>query len=176
MNICRIVTTATLALLLVGTARAQSARDYFNELYNAGGLDHMADQYVCFDSSPELQTFFIFAKSDVLKQFLMDNGAFAKLPKSQQAGLNKGFLIVRGYDKGVALSTEQTYDKDGNTWVTERFDVQKAPMRMRLGITWETLRYKRAVEILNADSTMKSEVPRYGRCEVIPPDVRQKGN
>lgn len=100
MNIYRIVATAALALPLVRTGKAQSARDYFNELYKAGGLDRMADEYVCFDNSPELQTFFIFAKSDVLKQFLMDNGGFAKLPKSQQSVFSKGFLIVRGYHKG----------------------------------------------------------------------------
>ena len=163
MNLYRIATTAALALLLVPTGTAQSARDYFNELYKAGGLDRMADAYVCFDDSPELQTFFIFGKSDPLKKFLMDTGGFAKLSKNQQSVFNKGFLIVRGYDKGVALSNEEAYSKDGDTWVSDTFDVQKTPMRMRLGITWETLRYKRAVEILNADSTLKSEYPRYGR-------------
>jgi hypothetical protein len=176
MNIYRIVTTAALALLLAHTGKAQSARDYFNELYKAGGLDRMADEYVCFDDSLELQKFFIFSKSDTLKLFLMDTGAYAKLPKSQQSALNKGFLIVRGYDEGVALPYEETDSKDGSTWVSDTFDIQKTPMRMRFGLTWETMRYKRALEELNANSTLKNEYPRYGRCEAIPSDVRQKGN
>lgn len=49
-------------------------------------------------------------------------------------------------------------------------------MRMRFAITWETLRYKRAMEVLNANSTLKNQYLRYGRCEAVPSDVRQKGN
>jgi hypothetical protein len=176
MRATEILVTAALGLLLARAGDAQSARDYFNELYKAGGLDRMADEYVCFDESPELQTFFIYTDSEVLKEFFIQNGAFAKLPKGQQADLNKGFLVVRQYDKGIALGDKTSYSKDGSSWVTEMFYANKTPMRMRLTVTPETLRYRRTVEILNANSELQSEVARYGRCERIPDSVRQKGN
>ena len=161
---------ATLALLLAAiTTDAQTSRNFFNELYSSHGLDCMADQYVCFDDSPELQTFFIFAESTVLRQFLVDNGGFARLSKPQQSDLNKGFLILRGYDKGVALSGEDFLEKDGNTWVTDIVRVQTAntPIRTPFNIAWETLRYKRSVEVLNRSSSLQGEYSRYGRCEKI---------
>lgn len=176
MKPTEILFTAALGFLLARAGDAQSARDYFNELYKAGGLDRMADEYVCFDESPELQTFFIYSSSEVLKEFFIQNGAFSKLPKGQQAELNKGFLVVRQYDKGIALGDKTSYSKDGSSWVTEIVYAQKTPMRMRLTIAPETLRYKRTVEILNANSELQSEIARYGRCELIPDTVRQMGN
>lgn len=154
------------------------ARDYFNELYKAGGLDRMADAYVCFDDSSKLQTFFIYSRSETLLEFMRANGTLSKLSAAQRAALQKGFLIVRGYDKGVALREEETYSKDGDSWATDKFLVgdSKTAMRERLSITPETLRYKRTVEILNANSTLQSESSGYGRCETIPVDVIQKGN
>jgi len=153
-----------------------TARDYYTELYKAGGLDRMADEYVCFDDSKDLDTFFIFGKSETLKQFLIDQGGFAKLPPKSKKILNDGYLNMRGYDKGVALSSEEMYYKDGDTWSTEKGMVQGTAMRMRLSISFETLRYKRSVEILNPNGSLKSEVSRYGRCESVPGDVRQKAN
>jgi hypothetical protein len=102
----------TLAVVLLfgsSSALAQSSRDYFNEIYKAGGLDRMADGYVCFDDDPKLGTFFIVAKSETLKHFLISTGGFKEMSKAQQAELNRGFLITRGYDKGVPLSSEETY-------------------------------------------------------------------
>lgn len=177
MNMPKVFAVAAFGLLLASTSvPAQTARDYYNELYKAGGLDRMADGYVCFDDSKELSTFFIFGKSEALREFLDEQHEIAKLPKGSQDALKKGFLIVRGYDKGVPLSSEETYSKDGDTWVTETSRVQKALMRMRLSISWETLRYKRTLEILNADKTLKTPVDRYGRCEMVSPEVRQKAN
>lgn len=60
---------------------AQSSRDYSKEIYKAGGLDRMADSYVCFDDDPKLDTFFIVAKSETLKQFLISTGDFKKCQK-----------------------------------------------------------------------------------------------
>lgn len=161
-------------LLLTMPSFAQSARDYFNELYSAAGLDRMADGHVCFDDDPELKTFFIFGKSENLRQFLIDNGGYAKLSKANQKYLDKGFLIVRGYDKGISIGDEDTYDKDGESWIRP-FILQKKKMRMVLSITWATLRYKRTVELISPDGSTKPLATRYGRCEVVPPTVRQKG-
>ena len=154
----RMVVAAILCLVI--PCAAQSARDYYNELYKAGGLDRMADVYVCFDDDPALQTFFIYAESDVLKEFLTDNGAFAKLPKREQQELNKGFVIVRGYEKGVALRDEDFYK---NVTDSVKAGSGRLLMRMRLNETPTTLRYKRAVEILNPDLTLNNEVSRSGR-------------
>lgn len=165
-------------LLFVAEAGlSQTARSYFDEIYKAGGLDRMADGYVCFDDDPNLQTFFIFGKSDTIKDFLQSNGGYAKLTAKEKAELAKGFLTVRGYDKGVPLSDEDTYTKSGDSWITEvAYIDKKSPIRLRFEISWQTLRYKRAVEILKPDLTVQSVVPRYGRCELVSPDVRQTAN
>lgn len=153
-----------------------TARDYYTELYKAGGLDRMADEYVCFDDSKDLDTFFIFGKSETLKQYMIDTGTFNKLSPRNKKFLNDGYLNMRGYDKGVALSNEEMYYKDGDTWSTEKGVIQGWTMRVRLSISFETLRYKKSVEILNPNGSLKSEVARYGRCESVPGDVRQKAN
>lgn len=172
------VLIAVLWFLSVGAFNAQSARDYFNELYKAGGLDRMADEYVCFDDDPVLENFFIYADSKILKAFFVSTGNFAKLPKGQQEVLNKGFLNTRVYNKGVPQPDEQFFDKDGDTWVTDPFTVhsQNTKFRMRLNIVPGTLRYKKAVETLNDQMGVTDEVFRYGKCEEIPPTVRQTAN
>lgn len=173
----RILLAAAIGLSMIRIANGQSAREYFNELYKAGGLDRMADEFVCFDESPDLQTFFIVAKSDVLRDFLKTTGDYEKLPASDKAALSKGYLIVRGYDKGVPVGEREFYYRDGTTWASDVFKMNKeaALMRLRLSIAWETLRYKRTVEILDDDSKLQSQIARYGRCENVPTTVQQKG-
>lgn len=107
----------TAALFVASSGAAQTARTYYNELYKAGGLDRMADGYVCFDDQPRVQTFFIFGQSKVFRQFLIDNGGFAKLSKGDQAELNRGYLLVRYYDRGVPQPEEEILEKDGDSWV-----------------------------------------------------------
>jgi len=165
-----------IAMLLCMTelGYSQTARAYFDEIYKAGGLDRMADSYVCFDDDPTLQNFFIFGKSDTVKDFLQTNGAYAKLSSKEKAGLTKGFLNMRGYTKGVPLSDEDFYTKDHDSWITDvGYINKKTPFRVRFEISWQTLRYKRSVELLSSDLSFQSEVPRYGRCELVPSDVRQ---
>ena len=161
-------------LLLTSTGVAQSARGYFDGLYKAGGLDRMADEYVCFDDNSSIQTFFIFTTSKTLREFFIAEGEFAKLPKAQRDELNRGFLILRGYDKGVPLSHEETLSADGSSWVEKNIVIGNAPARMRFTIVWETMRYKRSIELLNSNSTLRGEYARYGHCERSPSDVRQK--
>ena len=43
------------------------------------------------------------SKSDTLKQFLENEGAYDKLPAKQKEGLIKGFLVMRGYAKGRSI-------------------------------------------------------------------------
>ena len=160
-------------------ATPQTARDYYNEIYKAGGLDRFADGEVCFDDDPKLDTFFIFGQSKHMREFMELDGTFAKLSKPMQAQLKKDFLIVRGYNKGIAFDNNEFYDKDGSSWLNEATGfIDKAEtkqMRIRLTINWETLRYKRSVEILDHDSRFLSEVARFGRCEDVKTDVQQHG-
>ena len=114
----------------------------------------------------DLETFFIFGKSETLKQFLISTGEFKKMSKAQQAELNRGFLITRGYDKGVPHSSEETYQADGTSWASEPGIIDETAMRVRLSIEWTTLRYKQDVEFLNPNGTLKSvPLSRYGRCK-----------
>jgi hypothetical protein len=166
-------------LLLSVLCLGQSAREYYNELYKAGGLDRMADSYVCFDDDEKLQTFFIFGESKAIREFMIADGTFDKLGKEFQQRLRQDFLIVRGYDKGVVIGEEDFYEKAGSSWVDEKFVLSKQPKtfaRMRLNLTRETLRYKRSLEILNPDSSPKNQVARYGKCEEVSPAVHQRGN
>src|ERR1700675_4151544 len=108
-----------LAVLVVFSAAcfAQSARQYYDELYKAGGLDRMAAPYVFFDDDGKLETFFIFAESKLLREFMIADGTFTKMKKDFQDKLKQDFLIVRGYDKGVTIGDEDFYEKDGGSWV-----------------------------------------------------------
>jgi hypothetical protein len=155
-------------LLLTSTCAAQSARSYFEGLYKSGGLDRMADEYVCFDDNPSIQTFFIFTTSKTLRELFIAKGEFAKLPKAQRDELNSGFLILRGYDEGVPEPHEDTFSPDGSSWV-EKGVFNKVPVSIRFTISWETMRYKRSIE-----TTLRSESAEYGHCERTPTGVRQK--
>jgi len=157
-------------LLLTSTSAAQSARSYFEELYKAGGLDGMADEYVCFDGDPSINAFFTFTTSKTLRQLFITKGEFAKLPKTQRDELKRGFLILRGYDRGVAEPHEETFSPDGSSWA-EKGVIDKAPITIRFTISWETMRYTRSIE-----TTLRSASAGYGHCERTPTDVGQKGH
>ena len=160
---------------LIGSAAAQTARDYYRELYAAGGLDRFADEYVCFQDDTKAQAFFIFGKSDTLRDFLQAEGRLSRLSKKQQADLKRGFVIVRGYDKGVAWSENVYLDKDGDSWISEKgAPINNEQLRVRFTVNWQTLRYKYSAEILAANGSLRGEDATYGRCELIPPGVRQK--
>ena len=164
---------------LTPQATPQTARDYYNEIYKAGGLDRMVDGYVCFDEDPTNQNFFLVGESKHLRESMISDGTFDKLPKDMQTLFKKDFLMVRGYAKGIAFDTNEFLNKDGASWITDDRKMGKEAdglMRIRLSINWETLRYKRAVELLNPDSSYRSEIARFGRCEEVKPDIRQHGN
>lgn len=154
-----------------------TARDYYKELYAAGGLDRMADAYACFEDDPSNEAFFIFGQSKDIREFMIADGTFGKLPKSLQLRLKKDFLIVRGYNKGVPWESESFLDGDEGSWISDQRMLNRhTPFRIRFTIDWQTLRYKWAVEVLNMDSTYRSEVASFGKCEEVPAGVRQHGN
>ncbi len=106
MNRC----AALAAILVASSCFAQTARDYYNEIYAAGGLDRGAARYVCFNEDPGVKAFLIFTESKYLREYMISNGTFDKLSKAEQAELKKEFLVFRGYDKGVPWDTENILD------------------------------------------------------------------
>lgn len=163
-------------VLFAAQTTPQTARDYYNEIYAVGGLDHMADEYACFDEDSTSQNFFIFGQSKTVREFMMREGGFTKLPKDMQAKLKEDWLIVHGYAKGIPFNGEEFYKKDGDTWISPEYQSGKPKngyLRIRVTVNWQTLRYKRAVETLNPDLMFKSELAHRGRCEKVKPDVRQ---
>jgi hypothetical protein len=163
--------------LLACACFGESARDYYKELHDAGGLDQILSHYVCFDDRPELDTFFLFTESKVIRQVMIADGSFAKAPKSFQSELSKDLLFFRGYDKGVALMPEEPYHADNGSWLSERFMLEKnTPARMRFSITEETLRYKRSIETdREHDGRFLPLISTYGRCELVSHNIRQRG-
>jgi hypothetical protein len=162
-----------LALFAVQTAPL-TARDYYNELYKAGGLDRFADGEVCFDEDASSENFFIFGQSKYIRESMKADGTFEKLTKKMRIQLDKDFLILRGYAKGIPFKDEEYFDKDGSTWLSPVYDLDpRNSMRIRLTINWQTLRYKRAVEMLDHDLHYKKEVAKFGKCEDVSPSIRQ---
>jgi len=134
----------------------------------------MADGYVCFADDAASENFFIFGESKVIRDLMIADGTFTKLPKNMQAKLKQDWLILRGYAKGIAFDSEHYFDKDGGSWIDEprKLDAHSI-IRVRLTINWQTLRYKRAVEMLTPSMKYQSEVDQFGRCEPVSPNVRQ---
>jgi len=170
----RIITV--LVLLFTLGQKPRGAREYYNELYAGGVLDRFAANYACFDEDPTFETFFIYNKSSNIREGLAAGGKFLKMPKDMRVRLNKDWVVVRNYDKGVPSDDENFYDRDGSTWVSDKFKVSnECCLRVRLTVTSTTMRYKRSLEVLNSNGTMKKEVSRYGKCEPVKPNVAQIG-
>src|SRR5207245_7578863 len=111
-----------LELILSVSAFGQTtARDYYKELYDAGGLDRMADEYVCFQEDSKVENFFIFGQSKSIRQLMIEHHTFNKMPKATQEQFKKEFLIMRSYRKGVPSKDEAFFEKDGDSWVTDKF-------------------------------------------------------
>src|SRR5258708_26154124 len=104
---------ALLMLLLMPQTTVRTAREYYDELYKAGGLDRFADGEVCFDEDTTNQNFFIFGQSKHMREFMKADGTFEKLSKKMQVQPEKDFLIVRGDAKRIPFNDEPHYDKDG---------------------------------------------------------------
>jgi len=167
-----------LSILLPVHAQNRSsltARDYFNELVASGGLDHMAKGHACFQDDPKADSFFILWESKYLRDFMLSADAFSKLPKITQELMKKDFLMVRGYPKGIPWRGEEFLEKDDESWVSDQHMLdERTPVRIRFNVDWQTWRYKYSVEVLNMDSTYRSEVASFGRCEELPAEVQQR--
>jgi hypothetical protein len=179
LRVNSLLLAALLSFLLPLRANNRSgltARDYYNELYATGGLDHTAGTHACFQDDPMIDSFFVLKESKNLRDFMVADGTFNKLSKSTQELMKKDFLMVRGYAKGIPWRGEEFLEKDEESWISDqRMLDESTPIRIRFSINWQTLRYKYAVEILNMDSTYRSEAASFGHCEQIPAEMTQHG-
>ena len=150
--------------------QTMTARDYYNELHDAKGLDNFADQYVCFDNDPSGESFFIFAQSSILRDFLKANGGWIQLSKGQQNLLSKDWLILRNYTKGVATAGGRRFlSERGDAWAEDPYKTSGGgSMRYRFEINWQTLRYAAGVDSkTSADAPYVPVKEYYGRCEEV---------
>ena len=155
-------------LLLISKTTQRTAREYFDEIYDIGRLDHIAAGEVCFDEDPAHEDFFIFEQSKYLRQYMAMRGTFQNLPKD--------LLVVRGYHKGIASNGEDFYVEDGNSWISDVYELdEENSMRIRLTIDWQTHHYKRAVELLDHEMHFQREISRLGHCEDVSTEVPQTG-
>jgi hypothetical protein len=151
-----------------------TARDYYKELNASGGLNNMAGGHACFQDDPKVSTFFILRESKDLRNSMLADGTFTKLPEATQGLMKKDFLMVRGYVEGIPWRGEEVLEKDEESWTSDqRMLDERTLIRIRFNINWQTLRYKYAVEILNMDSTYRTEAASLGHCEEIPAEVQQ---
>jgi hypothetical protein len=155
-----------------------TARDYYNELVVSGGIDHITKSHACFQDDPKADGFFLIGESKYLRDYSLANGTFNKLPKETQDLINKDFLMVRGYPKGVPWRGEEFLEREQDSWVSDqRMLNDTTPIRIRFNVNWQTLRYKYTVEVFNLDSTYRTEVASSGQCEELPAEVpTQSGN
>src|SRR5215467_14809623 len=155
-------------LVLAGQTTQRTAREYFDEIYDTGRLDRFAAGEVCFDEDPAHEDFFIFEQSKYLRQYMAMRGTFQNLPKD--------LLVVRGYHKGIASNGEDFYVEDGNSWISDVYELdEENSMRIRLTIDWQTHHYKRAVELLDHEMHFQREISRLGHCEDVSTEVPQTG-
>ena len=161
-------------LVLEPQAPPRTAREYFDEIYDTGGLDRFAAGEVCFDEDPARENFFIFEQSKYLRQYLAMQGTFQKLPKEMQEHLKNDVLVIRGYHKGIAFNGEEFYGRDDNSWISDVYELdEKHSMRIRLTVNWQTHRYKRIVEMFDHEMNYQREMARFGKCEDVSADVPQ---
>jgi hypothetical protein len=153
-----------------------TARDYYNELYAAGDLDGTAGTHVCFQDDPTVENFFVLKESKQLRDYMLADGSFSKLSKETQELMKRDILMVRGYAKGIPWRAEEFLEKDEQSWISDqRMLNENTPIRIRFTINWQTLRYKYAVEILNMDSSYRTEEASFGHCEEIPAEETRHG-
>lgn len=158
------------------TSAAMTARDYYNELYKAGGLDNFADQYVCFRNDQE-PVFFLVADSDALKEFLISTGEFEKLTPGEKATLKKGMAFFVQYHDGLSNGMDY-FDREERGEYTEKLALPqegRPPLRLtrRLRINWETLRYELDVELTGSPQTLNADT---GKCEQVSSAIHQHGH
>ena len=153
-----------MCVLASGTATAQTARVYFNELRDANAFTHYGDQYVCFPDDGK-GGFAVVAKTKDMEKQIAANSKIGAKPKP----LSGEFLTVQIYFKGVASDTTlyEKMDKDSD----ERWSQEiKSPLRGKIIylINWATGRYRLLVFAFERSKTVPAG-EYSGKCELIHP-------
>jgi hypothetical protein len=158
-----------LSLVLSLSASSQSqktARDYYNELDKAHGLEGFSNEYVCFRDDPNDEQFLTFSKTqDIAKTY-----PWGDFPANQRAAAKAQFekpgLLMLGYKKGIQLGDPVVLDKDDvrdNSWVML---TKVKGMRIHFTINWQTLRYRWSIEEQKYGAwTVVEKADTFGQCE-----------
>jgi hypothetical protein len=186
------VKTISLMLLLIALLsppqKILTARDYYNELYNAGRLDRLADLYACFFDDPKDEAFFIFAEGIPMRNHLKKIGQFNVLPEDEQDLLDNDYLVSRYYFRGVSKD-RVLMTKKGAIWVGD-WD-QHHTRRPNFFIDQRTLHFNRSEEVVisnpasNASNQPQGQVTdlpipnehigNFGKCEKVATRIQQHG-
>jgi hypothetical protein len=148
-------------------SRAQTARNYFNELKNADTFNRYSDEYVCFADS-DAPSFAVMSTTDSILQRMKRNGEKISKEMAQEM---KGGLAVQTYFKGVAnkvivYDEQKEMERADNTYSIEFGSPFKGKMVYK--INWITGRYRLQVFAANK-AVPASEAS--GKCELIHPDA-----
>ena len=155
--------------LLPMALRAQTGRDYFNELKTTNtttkALNHYSDEYVCFDDENG-PGFAVIAKAADVIEHMKDNGATAGAKLLAQV---KTGLFVTTYYKGVPNGEAALYEGVGKEGTDYRL-LFNAPFHGKTvySINWATGRYRFQVFDLDYNKTLPAG-EKSGKCELIHP-------
>jgi hypothetical protein len=153
----------------------KNARDYYKELYSAGGLQKYS-QYACFLEDEPIRGFFfsvIFSEemADFLKSTPEGTALLKLLPKQEKEFIRKKSAGFYRYKNGVYMNGVVMNKDDLSSWTRISDDGKH---RERFKFQPQTLRFAWEYEPLK--STDQGSPPTiFGQCERVPPDVRQYG-
>ncbi|HZH84483.1 MAG TPA: trypsin-like peptidase domain-containing protein, partial [Phototrophicaceae bacterium] len=172
---------------IVGPTAPATARAYFEQLYDAGGI--LDEDFVCFNDDYSARGFFAFRAFQYDEKHPDGNKVDKEMPyvffvpeEFFKLGiLNNEEFFVRGgrilemslYSAGVKTGTDE-YRWDGHSWVfrlTSRGPLGPVTSVYRLIIEPATMRYTEMIAITDDSDAHAPPVvghPRSGSCELIP--------
>jgi len=156
--------TTKLVLIIFTASLAASgqttARDYYNELVKAEGLEGISNSYVCFQEKPS-ESFMTFSKSEDIKRTM----AYEKFPAKIVKGFSGHFIVLMGYYKGVQWANPAFLDQESadirSASYTAPMNIKGMPATLSFNINWKTLRYVYAV----SDKDHVQLSASFGKCE-----------
>jgi hypothetical protein len=153
-----------MALTALSFAMPQmTARDYYKELRDAGGLNRYKDEYACFADGDDNQMFMLVAKvSDTIAAM-------------KDAHEDHGAEVLESYKKSILIAYV-TKGVEGRQWVFEPEDSDYSmvfetpyPGKMKYSANWTTGRYRLQVYD-KRKSTVNPVMEDTGKCELIHPN------
>jgi hypothetical protein len=172
-----------LALAFIGAdagpqTQPKGARDYYKELYGAGGLQKYS-QYACFFEDVTFRDYFftvVFSEElvDSLKSTKLGTEMLKLMSKQDQEFIRKKSAGIYRYNKGVYMNGVVMDKDDLSSWVRTSNDGKQ---RERFRFQRQTLRFAWTYESLKpaGKDSHSPPSPIFGRCEKIPTDIRQNG-